>query len=240
MVSQSNFTNNMGIVALIYSHTDYSDVWKPLLKRFRKYFPNEEIYFCTNSTQQELPSNVTPIFYDENRSYTERLSQCIEQIGDKTVLFLHEDMILFDTPEYDLLKKYNSYVESGQAHSIKLIPVGTIIGRPDLDKTLVHTTYSKFSIQPTFIKTSSILNLIKETGHTNIWDFESKMPLKDNDYVSYQGTEDKRGMHHYDSKVFPYTATAIVKGKWNFSEYEKELKEILEECNINEEIRGIV
>ena len=44
---------------------------------------------------------------------------------------------------------------------------------------------------------------------------------------------------HFNSKVFPYTATAIVKGLWNYSEYEKELDLICTEYNINPFLRGI-
>lgn len=240
MEQQNKLTNNMGMTTILYTHTDYSDVWEPFLNRFRKYFPDTELYFCVNNTQQKFPNTTIPIFYDDTKSYTERLSQCLSQIGSKVVLFLHEDMILYDTPLYAKLEDYIKYVEEEKAHSIKLIPVGTIIGRPKIDKTLVHTTNSKFSIQPTIIHTDSLLTLLKEVGPTTIWDFESRVLQRDTDYVSYMGTESKRGMHHFDSKVFPYTATAIVKGRWNFSEYPIELTEVLGECDINKEIRGIV
>ena len=39
--------------------------------------------------------------------------------------------------------------------------------------------------------------------------------------------ERKRGKNHWDSNYFPYIATAIVKGEWNFMEYKTELMEIL-------------
>ena len=38
-------------------------------------------------------------------------------------------------------------------------------------------------------------------------------------------------MYHFDSLVYPYIATAIVKGKWNFQEY-PELKKLLDSYNI--------
>ena len=82
--------------------------------------------------------------------------------------------------------------------------------------------------------------MLEEAGDATIWEFESIIKQRDTDYVSYLGTEDKRGMYHFDSKVFPYTATAIVKGKWNFSEYSRELKEVLAECSIDINIRGTV
>ena len=47
-------------------------------------------------------------------------------------------------------------------------------------------------------------------------------------------------MFHYDSSVYPYVATAIVKGKWNMSQYPKQLEEILRENKINVNDRGAV
>ena len=45
-------------------------------------------------------------------------------------------------------------------------------------------------------------------------------------------------MAHYDSNVYPYIATALVRGKWNLSEYKNELGFILKENNIIFEKRG--
>ena len=44
---------------------------------------------------------------------------------------------------------------------------------------------------------------------------------------------------HYNSLDYPYIATAVVKGKWNYSEYQEELDAIFSEYNIDKNIRGI-
>ena len=51
--------------------------------------------------------------------------------------------------------------------------------------------------------------------------------------------EPKRGMHHYDSSVYPYVATAIVKGKWSIDVYGDMLEKVLLENNIDVSERGI-
>ena len=43
---------------------------------------------------------------------------------------------------------------------------------------------------------------------------------------SFVQNKDKRGKFHYDSSIYPYICTAVIKGKWNFKEYKKELFEI--------------
>jgi hypothetical protein len=149
-------------------------------------------------------------------------------------------MILFDKPDLQKIYNYIESIEKGDSSSIKLIPVGEILYRSQQDTTLIHTTASQFSIQPTLIKVSRLQEILQEAGPVSIWELERTVRRKINDFVSYIGDEIKRGQHHYDSIVFPYTATAIVKGKWNFSEYEKELTQILKESNIDKEIRGVV
>ncbi len=51
--------------------------------------------------------------------------------------------------------------------------------------------------------------------------------------------ENRRG-GHFDSKVFPYVATALVRGAWNFSEYPKEMTEFFSEFNINKQKRNSI
>jgi hypothetical protein len=47
-----------------------------------------------------------------------------------------------------------------------------------------------------------------------------------------------RGDFHWDSHVYPYFATAVVKGKWDFQCYPKKLKSLLDEYNIDPAVRG--
>ena len=46
--------------------------------------------------------------------------------------------------------------------------------------------------------------------------------------------------NHHNSWIYPYIATAVVKGKWNVAEYQKELDVLFNEYNINPFERGIV
>ncbi len=109
-----------------------------------------------------------------------------------------------------------------------------------IDKTLVTNEYAKFSIQPTITQKKLFQQLVQNLPPMNIWEFEKAIVSTGRDYMVKVGGERKRGLYHYDSLVFPYTATAINKGKWNMSEYSKELNEMFLEHNINPFERGIV
>ena len=85
-------------------------------------------------------------------------------------------------------------------------------------------------MQPTIWKKSRFIELYKQV-QAEKW-FESDTyeeacrSLNIKGFFTYNG-EKKRG-GHFDSSVYPYIATAVVKGKWNVSEYQQELQKQLQ------------
>ncbi len=57
--------------------------------------------------------------------------------------------------------------------------------------------------------------------------------------MAFEEGDSKRGMYHYDSSVYPYVATGVVKGKWYTSDY-PEMQAILNDYNIDVALRGEV
>jgi len=152
---------------------------------------------------------------------------------------MHEDMILFDKLNFELLQKYIGYVSNEVVDSVKLILAGSEFAQSSIDSTLVTNEYSKFSIQPTITRKSIFKEKVNNVSSLNIWQFEEAISITGKDFMVKIGGERKRGIYHYDSLVFPYIATAINKGKWNLNEYTKELNPMFEEYNINPFERGI-
>lgn len=229
--------NNIPVV--LYTHTDMKDVWPAFFGRLKKYTTFDKLYVFVNKKDDAL-LEYDVILYDDSKMYTERLLHCIDQLEEEVFLFIHEDMILYDIPNHKKLESYYSYIKNKKADSIKLIYVGQGGIRPSFDVTLINNEFAKFSIQPTIIRKDHLLNILKEIGPLNIWDFEKSISVTSLDFMAYRGDENKRGMHHYDSFAYPYIATAINKGKWNVSEYEIEMNSIFEEYNINPYKRGTV
>lgn len=222
---------------LIYSHTDYSDVWVPLFTSIRKYIPSASGYFCVNEKSESI-AGFECILYDEKLSYTERLRQIMNSVDDEPFIFMHEDMFLYGEINESLISRYFQLIKESKAKAIKLIPVGVNLAFSGVDSTLFYSEFSKFSIQPTVTSKSHIISILNKVGDLNIWDFESAINLEPGEFIAKTGGERKLGIFHYESLIFPYIATAIVKGKWNFSEYPSILPQILKESNIDEKIRG--
>jgi hypothetical protein len=224
---------------VLYTNSEYNDVCKVFFGEIKKFLPNQKIYIISDK-DHSLVSENTFIKYNNNDSYVDRLLSTIPQINEDVILFLHEDMILYDYPQDDKIQKYASYVRDGIVDSIKLIYVKGNDLEFEIDKTLISNEYSKFSVQPTLISPKNFVSLLESISFKNIWDFERAVPNNRRDYMVKIGREVKRGIYHYDSIVFPYIATAINKGKWNMSEYSKELDKIFYEYGIVPFERGIV
>jgi hypothetical protein len=87
-----------------------------------------------------------------------------------------------------------------------------------------------------------MIKVLKKHRGQTIWEFERKVQWTFRKSFLGAGTTKenlaKIGLSHWQSEIYPYIATAIFKGKWNFSEYGAELEELLEEYRIDPNIRG--
>ena len=229
----------ISVPLIVYTHTDMKDVWPMFFGQLKKYIGDTKIYVAVNEDDTEL-SDYIRIIYDDTNSYTQRWKEILEQVEEETFMFIHEDMILFDKVDFELLEKYIGYVNQNLAESIKLILAGDKFDEWPIDKTLVTNQYAKFSIQPTITQKKIFQQLVENLPPLNIWQFEDAIVSSGRDFMVRIGTEKKRGIYHYDSLVFPYIATAINKGKWNMSEYSKELDELFSEYGVMPFDRGIV
>jgi hypothetical protein len=223
---------------VIYTHTDMKDVWPMFFGQLKKYIGDEKIYVAVNEDDSYL-SDYIRIIYDDSKAYTDRWVEILPHIKEELLLFMHEDMILFDSPKFDLIEKYSEYVNNKMVDSVKLIYAGEGGMEWPEDKTLIVNPYSKFSIQPTIFRKELLQQLVEGLPNKNIWEFEEAIISYGSDFMVRLGNEKKRGLYHYDSIVWPYIATAINKGKWNMSEYSKELDSLFREYNINPFERGI-
>ena len=230
----------MGIKAplVVYTHTDMKDVWPMFFGQLKKYIGDTKVYVAVNEDDTQL-SDYIRIIYDDSKQYTDRWREILPQIEESVFMFLHEDMILFDELKFDYIQRYFDLVNASKVESIKMIYVPATDVVSDVDDTLISNQYSKLSIQPTILRKDYFKSILDKVGSLNIWDFELAISHDTKSYMVKVGGERKRGMYHCDSIVFPYIATAINKGKWNYNEYQKELDVLFLEYNMNPFERGI-
>jgi hypothetical protein len=242
-----------GLASLTYSHTSYADALKVGVgQRARHLGSFEQEYLALEQTETDMPSfpiSMKRVSYDESESYSARLLQVLRQIPDDVLLFTHEDMPLIRTPSTTALLQGLSLLNASERNaSVRLIRVGrpTLLGRLAgiLGATFTRTpSWSRwqFSIQPTLWKRRHLIELLVKAGDQSIWDLEvfgqkffRKLKLRAFQPVT---AGNQRGKYHGDSLVYPYVATAIVKGFWNTSEY-PELIELAASYGIDVKVRG--
>ncbi len=99
---------------------------------------------------------------------------------------------------------------------------------------------NSFSMQPTIWKKKDFINLYLNCNSDKFgenYNYTFTLNRLNMNGCYYYNEEPARGGHH-DSSIFPYIATAIVKGKWNYSEYPSELDLLFKEYNIDKHLRG--
>ena len=237
-----NIGYRMGInlPIILYTHTDMKDIWSMSFGQTKKYLSDFKIYVAVNRDDETIPVEYSRLLYDDTVTYTERWKSILNQVQEDIILFLHEDMIMLGAPNVDLLETYAKLIESNTIRSVKLLFAGDKSIPSYIHPTLVSNELARFSIQPTILTKQTFNDILDGVGKQNIWNFETAVSRHFGDFMSYIGTERKRGMFHYDSNVFPYIATAINKGKWNYTEYKPELDVLFSEYSIDPNIRGIV
>ena len=217
---------------LLYTHSDYSWVWRYWHQQTDKFLNNFE-KICLINSNSSFRQDYSIIRYDEKNIYKDRVLSCLNKLNDEEiVLFCHEDMFLYDKPNFKILNDYIDLIKNDECDLIKLIRAFENLNKSSLHQNLlINPSNQLFSIQPTLHKVKTIKYIYNNVPGKNIWEFEANTSKEYlNDLISLcsfnEFVDRKRGKFHYDSSVYPYVCTAVIKGKWNFKEYKKELFEI--------------
>ena len=230
---------------VFYSHFDYSDIWPLMFGQSEKYLKDKKKYLITNKVHNEVNKDWTVITYDDKKPYQQRVYESLKKVKEDLIIFHHEDMFLLQKPNWETIKQLLDLVIKDEINLIKLTKASYDNRLHDqFDKNIFYNPKNLlFAIQPTIIKKDNLISIYKHTKGNSIWEFEknSNSLVEFIGYSScyyHQGTENKRGLFHWDSIVYPYIATAVVKGKWDYETYPKELFELHKKYNIKPNKRG--
>ena len=99
-----------------------------------------------------------------------------------------------------------------------------------------------FSITPTIWDKSALIAVLEQLQELSIWALEvdGDLLLKNKAVKAlyYYDNDKTRGGHH-DSKIYPHVCSAILKGKWNLSEYSDILNPIIKKYKIDVNEKGV-
>lgn len=228
------------ITLCTYTHDKCCDVHPIYFNRISKYFNDiDSIAFCNYPI-----NNTNTIIYKDTDPFYKQIIECLSKINTKYIIYSQEDYILFDFVKIDILKKYIELMQKDTSISfIRLIKSGIANDsqRYNDDLFIIDKNENYFySTQATIWNKNTLIDMFK---------FAMPNSIRDEQYNSnYLKTMNVVGLcpyitgkaigNHYNSYEYPYIATAIVRGRWNYSEYKIELDKIFIEYKINKDIRG--
>lgn len=217
----------MGVKNIVYSHSDYFDVLEIFLETQKRFAIDNIVIF----SDKEFNKTNTHILYDPSKSYSERLRECLKQLDDDIILYQHEDMFLYQDPSRRKMSEYIKTLKDTDYSFVRLCRTGNCGLLKLKDYETLYDIHPQspdfFAVQPTLWKREKFIEFLEKSGDLSIWDLELNSGKVEHGLkgLMHFAEESSRG-GHFNSKVWPYVATAIVKGKWNFKEYYFELNNI--------------
>jgi hypothetical protein len=232
------------VTQIAYTNSNCSDLWDMFVKENKQ---NTNIpLFMISDKHIDSMSNEKQLIYDNDEPYYQVWSKAANMFGDKYFIYLQEDFILYNKVNEGKIKEYCDFLDKNPQYSfIRLIKSGNLLNKK-LSSTLYEIECDNiniFAMQATIWRTIDyikLMNVVKSKGWLNEGDYRNTMINLNMMGAYHYDNEIKRGSAHYDSNVYPYIATALVKGRWNIREYNNELSKLLLKYGIYINRRGIL
>ena len=228
-----------------YSNSAMKDAWPVYFGQIEKHVKNIESYAFLDEDFSPSSKNHTILTYDNLDPYYKQYLGCLDNVKEDYVIYSQEDFFLYDDVTSESLQKYCDFLDRTSYSFVRLIRCGY---KTPLDNHVEDDVYEvdvntndAFAMQATLWKKEKLRELYDHVKSEKWYEGDNwndgcrKLGVRG--VFTYNG-ESQRGKAHYDSVVYPYTCTAINKGKWNINEYGTFLFEIFKEYGIDPNHRG--
>lgn len=232
------------MIQVAYTNSNCIDLWDIFQEQIKRH-SNLPLYIISD----KMPNNINLSgvhIYDNNDPYYKVWIDGLLSFSSDYFIYLQEDFFLYSDVNQEKLNEYLEFLKNNPEYSfVRLIKSGSLNNNKVSDTLYEIESENEniFSMQATIWRTSdyiSWLEMVKDhkwLENHNYRDVAIKMGYKG---VYHYDNEPKRGLSHYDTNVYPYIATTLVRGRWNLSEYPTELTPILNEYGIDTNKRGVV
>jgi len=231
------------MIQVAYSNSNCIDLWDTFQRQTLKHCKLDLCMIC-DKVPNDLGLSMINI-YENDTPYYKVWVEALESFGHDYFIYLQEDFFLYSDVNENKLNEYLEFLKTHPEYSfVRLIKSGNLSGI-NVSENLyeIETTNEHiFAMQATIWRTADYVKLMEHVKDPKWFENEKyRQGMIDLNMkgVYHYNNESKRGLNHYDTDVYPYVATALVKGKWNLNEYPNELTPILNENNIDIKKRGI-
>jgi hypothetical protein len=227
-----------------YTNSNCSDIWDMFHNQQKKYTGINLLIISDKDGFSTVDKNRI-YCYNNDEDYWGVWVNALEKFNIENFIYLQEDFILYNQVNDKKILDLVNYLNTTDYSFIRLIKSGNL-NTKIISENIYEIESSNnniFSMQPTIWKTQDYVKIMKNVMEKKWLETENYQSYMKNNNIKglyYFNDEPKRGLNHYDSELYPYIATALVKGKWNLSEYNKELMPLIDQYNINLKIRGTI
>lgn len=239
----------MSISILIYTHDEYSFLWKAMFPLCDKYIKDITVHvlYNNNANMEEVKKYISNDYvhhtYDPSLIWTKRVLKCLNEINDDYILFLHEDWLPIADVKLPVLQDMITFMKDKNCGFL-----------------LSYSHISRVSVQPGIFTNYKDYYYYQEENHifqpaiwnTNVFkDFcqtlnKHKNQNEDRECLDFmyhrncwsvQNKETVTSLRTTNSLMFPHMH-AMSEGLWNFTKYPI-LKSFLNSFGIDTNSRGI-
>lgn len=233
------------LTIFVNTHSSCADCWPMFFGQLAKHWPScpKIVVACDGDSYSDMygPSlesslagdftgPVVAVDYSPAKGFTNQYLMGLCAVETPYVLTMQEDFILYGDVDEGAIEAATERLRESAIDSVRLIDSGRELA---------------YSMQASVWQTRSLKMLYASIGAEDPWYAEVfannwMVNMRMTCLVQRADHLPMRGRNHRDSPVFPYVSTALVRGKWNGSEYPEILPALLEKYGIDPSVRGTV
>lgn len=215
-------TPSLPITVVVNSTDYYSEAWDPFFKLLEVFWPNRTIPVVLNTETKSpdwLPAGAT-VHHNkmpgDKKMWPECLWSVLDSVESPYILYLQEDYFLNGPVSEIAMKQMVEILDSGDADVVRSAGTGLFDDYQAsshagwVEVTRNHGYYA--CTQATLWRKEALRDLVV-SGET-AWEFERHGTKRARKQLKGVYAPDPEVFPGMDSRVFPYVATGIVKGKW--------------------------
>ena len=215
------------IAFIVNTISKNNDIWKCFFDSIKQYTTPtlfNKKYIFLDDDLSKISNEYQICKYNPKLTYKQQFCSCIKEVEEEYCIYVSEDYVLCDNVDEQRIKEFKKILRENPSLSFIRLMRGGVYDGP----------FEKHSDNLYYVPQN------KEYFYTNqaaIWRTEDLKKIHDlgpNLHIA------NRGLYHYDSSIFPHISTALVKGKWNMSEYPIEMGKLVKQYNIDLMKRGWV
>jgi len=225
---------------VLYTHSEYSFLWKATIPLLEKYASDLEIHWCCDTLlDYKLPSRWFLHLYDLNANWSERVKNYISSLSDQYIIYVHEDWLLIDSIHVDILEYLVNYMNENECNflmsytnGIRSENIKSSLDDYDFVKIHYHWLQPAIWSKDTFVK---LCNLNPQRPVDAEGPGTAELMSKENCYAIINTKFEK----DISTRTIYYPHIhAINRGNWTFLKYPF-LKAIVESYGVDTTKRGV-